>query len=78
MAELHQFVLDCGATFTNELYKLTHLSFSPLGREREEMRASAEEKIRKECVRTDTSPAPAAPPAAAPPAPPSTPAPSAK
>ena len=27
MAEMHQFVLDCGATFTDELYKLTQLSF---------------------------------------------------
>lgn len=25
----HQFVLDCGATFTNELYKMTKLSFLP-------------------------------------------------
>ena len=23
MAQLHQFILDCGATFTDELYKLT-------------------------------------------------------
>jgi hypothetical protein len=79
MAELHQYVLDCGATFINELYKLTRLSFLPFTREREEMRASAEEKIRKECVRSDASPAAATPPAAA--APPVTsgaPAPSAK
>ncbi len=79
MAELHQYVLDCGATFINELYKLTRLSFLPFTREREEMRTSAEEKIRKECVRSDASPAAATPPAAA--APPVTsgaPAPSAK
>ena len=30
MAQLHQFILDCGATFTDELYKLTRLSFSPV------------------------------------------------
>ena len=27
MAQMHQFMLDCGATFTDELYKLTQLSF---------------------------------------------------
>jgi hypothetical protein len=29
MAELYQGVLDCGASFTNELYRMTRLSFVP-------------------------------------------------
>jgi hypothetical protein len=29
MPMLHQLVLDCGATFTNEIYKLTRFSFLP-------------------------------------------------
>jgi hypothetical protein len=72
MSELHKFVLDCGATFINELYKLTRLSFSPFGREREAMRAAAETNIRANCVRPDPPPAkapeaPAATPGEAPP-----------
>ncbi|MFA5956833.1 hypothetical protein [Hyphomicrobium sp.] len=54
MAENHQFVLDCGATFTNELYKLTKLSFIPIqtkggieGRERSEVR------IKSACTRPE-------------------------
>jgi len=75
MAQLHQFVLDCGATFINELYKLTRLSFSPFGRERDDMRAAAEGNIRTNCVRPEPAPAKAPePPAAAPGAtPPGTP-----
>jgi hypothetical protein len=60
MSEVHQFVLDCGATFTNELYKLTQLSFSPFGNERAEIRTAAEANIRDNCVRPE---APAAKPA---------------
>jgi hypothetical protein len=71
MSELHQFVLDCGATFTNELYKLTQLSFSPFGSERKAMREAAEANIRSNCVRSEAPAAPAAKPpepASAPPA----------
>ena len=53
MSEVHQFVLDCGATFTDELYKLTQLSFSPFGNERKNMRAAAEANIRDNCVRQE-------------------------
>ncbi len=76
MTDLHQFVLDCGATFTNELYKLTKLSFIPLNPgNSKEGRTVAEERIKKGC--TKPPPKPAAPIAAAPGAPPasSTPAP---
>ena len=60
MADLHQFVLDCGATFTNELYKLTKLSFIPLNPgNSKEGRAVAEERIKKGC--TKPAPKPAAP-----------------
>jgi hypothetical protein len=59
MAQLHQFVLDCGATFTNELYKLTQLSFSPFGNERKTMRTAAEANIRDNCTYKQPEPAPA-------------------
>jgi hypothetical protein len=69
MSAAHQFVLDCGATFTNELYKLTQLSFSPFGNERKTMRAAAEANIRDNCVRKEPAATPAAkPPETSPPA----------
>ncbi len=52
MATLHQFVLDCGATFTDELYKLTQLSFSPFSGERQERKRLAEANIKANCTRT--------------------------
>ncbi len=73
MSELHQFVLDCGATFTNELYKLTKLTFTPFGRNNEnEGRAISEKRIQAACTRTaPVSPMPGAPvPAAPAPSPP--------
>lgn len=50
MTALHQFVLDCGATFTNELYKLTKLSFIPFATTNES-RATSEKRIAKACTR---------------------------
>lgn len=75
MAAMHQFVLDCGATFTNELYKLTKLSFLPFaGSNNKEGREVAEQRIAKACVYTPPKPAqmtpepaPLAPPGEAPP-----------
>lgn len=49
MPILHQFVLDCGATFTNELYKLTQLTFIPLTGEFDRTKKLAEERINKGC-----------------------------
>jgi hypothetical protein len=82
MAKMHQFVLDCGATFTDELYKLTRITFSPFSRALEERKRLAEVNITTNCTRPPEAPpltgtvttpgtAPAAPPtaAAAPPAP---------
>ena len=64
MADLHQFVLDCGATFTNELYKLTKLSFTPFGAANaKEGRDVAEMRIKGACTQPPpkpTAPAPAA------------------
>jgi hypothetical protein len=60
MGMLHQFVLDCGSTFTDELYKLTRFSFLPFKSEWEERKKAAEINIRKDCTR----PAAAAPPPA--------------
>lgn len=62
MADLYQFALDCGATYTNELFKLSRLSFIPLAN-REQDRLDAEGRIKKGCTRP-ASIAPAAPSAA--------------
>ena len=51
MSELHQFVLDCGATFTDELYKLTRLTFSPFAAERQKQKKIAEANIKSNCSR---------------------------
>ena len=60
MAGLHQFVLDCGATFTNELYKLTKLSFLPfMSKSSTEGRDVAAARIKKGCTRPPEKPVPA-------------------
>lgn len=74
MSALHQFVLDCGATFTNELYKMTQLTFVPFTGEQQKVRRLADERIRKACVKdpipkTEAPKAPAAPAVAPPEAP---------
>jgi len=58
MPQMHQFILDCGATFTDELYKLTRLSFSPFSNAKAERKRLAEINIKANCTR------PAEPPAA--------------
>ena len=58
MTQMHQFILDCGATFTDELYKLTRLSFSPFSNAKAERKRLAEINIKANCTR------PAEPPAA--------------
>lgn len=50
MTGLHQFTLDCAATFTNELDRLTRLSFLPWGGSTEEGRKAAEGRIDKYCA----------------------------
>jgi hypothetical protein len=69
MADLHQFTLDCAATFTNELDRLTRLSFLPWARTSEAERKAAEARIDKGCIRpaaiaVQSSPPPAAVPSA--------------
>lgn len=66
MADLHQFVLDCGATFTNELYKLTRLTFIPLTGEFARTKELAESRIRGACGKVPKA-APASPPMPTPP-----------
>jgi hypothetical protein len=74
MSEMHQFVLDCGATFTNELYKLTKLTFTPFGKPNEkEGREVSEKRIKGACTQPPPkspagvpAPQPAAPSPAAP------------
>lgn len=65
MTLLHRFVLDCGATFTNELYKLTKLSFIPfVDRAGLEGREMSERRVQASCTRSDAAtskPAPQSP-----------------
>ncbi len=51
MAALYQLTLDCGASFTNELYKLTRISLLPLMGPGEAERAAARARISKSCDR---------------------------
>ena len=51
MATLYQLTLDCGASFTNELYKLTRVSVLPFSGPREPERAAARARISKSCDR---------------------------
>ncbi len=68
MSETHQFVLDCGATFTNELYKLTKLSFIPFRTTAGgEGRETSEKRVKAACTRVEPKPAPVAAPAVSPP-----------
>jgi hypothetical protein len=63
MAQLHQFILDCGATFTDELYKLTRLSFVPFSNAKAERKRLAEVNIKANCTRPAEPPAPPSAPA---------------
>lgn len=80
MTQLHRFVLDCGATFTNELYKMTKLSFIPfVSQVGLEGREPSERRVKASCTRDQppvAPPAPTAPqtPSNAPDAPAGTPA----
>ncbi|MDX2306993.1 MAG: hypothetical protein NW216_02010 [Hyphomicrobium sp.] len=74
MPMLHQFTLDCGATFTNELYKLSRLSFMPASSVPGEGPDVSERRIAEACLRPDPKPAPPAVPAPAVPAPAAAPA----
>ena len=56
MATMHQFVLDCGATFTDELYKLTQITFYPFSRALEERKRLAEINIKANCSRPPEAP----------------------
>jgi hypothetical protein len=53
MVHLHQFTLDCGATITNELDRLTRLSFLPGAGVSISDRAAAEARIDKGCAKPD-------------------------
>jgi uncharacterized membrane protein YccF (DUF307 family) len=63
MPQLHQFILDCGATFTDELYKLTRLSFVPFSNAKAERKRLAEINIKANCTRPPEPASPPAPPA---------------
>ncbi len=66
MAQMHQLVLNCGATFTDELYKLTRLSFSPFSESKAERKRLAAINIRANCTRPVEVPTPKPPAAQAP------------
>jgi hypothetical protein len=53
---MHQFVLDCGATFTDELYKLTQITFYSFSRALEERKRLAEINIKANCTRPPEAP----------------------
>jgi len=60
-AALHQFTLDCAKGFTDELYRLTRLTFSPIvGLTRREMEATSR-AVREACTRPPELMAPASP-----------------
>ena len=63
MTELYQFTLDCAATFTNELDRLTRFSFLPLSGPGKDLLKATEARIDRGCTRP---PAPASVPGAAP------------
>jgi uncharacterized membrane protein YccF (DUF307 family) len=63
IGQLHQFILDCGATFTDELYKLTRLSFVPFSNAKAERKRLAEINIKANCTRPPEPPASPASPA---------------
>jgi len=54
MTALHQFTLECAATFTNELDRLTRLSFLPWAGSTDEGRKGAESRIDKYCANMPT------------------------
>jgi hypothetical protein len=69
-AGLHQFTLDCAKGFTDELYRLTQLSFSPIvGLTRREMEVTSR-KVREACTRPAELSMPPPPVVTTPPAPP--------
>jgi hypothetical protein len=72
MEKMHQFVLDCGATFTDELYKLTRITFYPFSHALEERKHLAEVNIKANCTRPPDEP-PLTGTVTAPPAAPATP-----
>lgn len=61
MADLHQFTLDCAATFTNELDRLTRLSFLPWGGPNDASRQASQARIDRACG-PEVFPQPLAPP----------------
>lgn len=53
MPVLHQLVLDCASAFTNELYMLTRLSFSPFSNAKSHYAGKGRQTIRTACTRPE-------------------------
>ena len=53
MPVLHQMVLDCASAFTDELYKLTRLSFSPLSTAKADFKTKGHARIVNACTRPE-------------------------
>lgn len=70
---LHQFVLDCAKGFTDELYKMTRLSFFSLGHSQRDI-AESSRRVADACARPPPAPRPEPTGTAAPPTAPSVPA----
>lgn len=60
---LHQFTLDCAKGLTDELFRMTRLSFTPFTGHSRQQEATATERVREACTRSPELLAP--PPAAA-------------
>ena len=72
--QLHQFALDCGASLTDELFRMTSLRLLPFSSHSRRDIVDAERRIRDACISPAPRPAmPAEPAIAAPPAPSSEP-----
>ncbi len=66
-ALLHQFTLDCAAGFTDELYRLTRLSFSPFSSQSRRETEASSRIVRNACTRSAELTAPPKPVAPSPP-----------
>ena len=65
MTELYQFTLDCAATFTNEMDRLTRFSFLPFSGPSKELLKATEARVDKGCTRVVAPPVAQPPPPAA-------------
>ncbi len=66
MPEVYQFALDCGAAFTNELHKMSQLTFLPFTVSKDAL-TKAEMRVKRDCTRPAAASKPPPPAQPAPP-----------